>query len=200
MFGKWMFSRPGRNYGTQSGSWSLGPVEFPHHSYPIVFADISGDSPIPEKALYLNYCRHLGVRSKFLPESSGTCLFSAQNNSHAKEIFWGGTFCSPTFCLLEYRICKPTLGSILPCFCLILYHIKAPAKKNLKKCVCVCVCVCVCSISLYAVVCIYIHTHTYTYTYSNVYVCMCMKDIAVHLKLTQQCKSTTLQEKERQKK
>ena len=47
-------------------------------------------------------------------------------------------------------------------------------EKNLKKNMCVCVCVCVC-----------VYTHTYIYKKPN--------HFAVHLKLTQYCKSTIVQ-------
>ena len=54
MFGKQTFASPHRDNGTQNGLWSLGPAEFPRHTWPVFFADISGDGSILEQALYLN--------------------------------------------------------------------------------------------------------------------------------------------------
>ena len=53
-------------------------------------------APFLEQVLYLHALdSRWGGRSKFLPESFGLWLFSAWNNLHAEELFWGGKFCSP---------------------------------------------------------------------------------------------------------
>ena len=43
---KQMFAEPGRDNGAQSGLWSPGPAQFPHHTPSTFFTDVSGDSSI----------------------------------------------------------------------------------------------------------------------------------------------------------
>ena len=94
MFGKQVFAGPGRNI-----EWTL--VSRLCWVSPATLSSCSLHVPLvvalfQEETLCLKFFRKLGGKSKFLPESFGPPLFSAQDNAHAQERFWGTEFCCPT--------------------------------------------------------------------------------------------------------
>lgn len=100
MFGKQIFVGPCSNDGGQRGilgAFARFPTiyipSFPLSTYLVIF---DGNSLL-ETSHLSTFFRQLLGSSKFLPESFGSWLFSAWNNLHTKETFWGGRFCSPPF-------------------------------------------------------------------------------------------------------
>lgn len=72
IFGKEMLARPCRDNGTQNGLQS--PRIFLPHTWPVFFADVSGDYSLPMIGPLSKVLRQLGVRSKFLSEFFWPCF------------------------------------------------------------------------------------------------------------------------------
>lgn len=84
-------------------------------THPVHTIVIYGESSLPETGPLSTFFRQLGGRSKVLPESFGLWFFSAQNNLHAKETFWGEKFCSSVVPLLKLQFHSPEV-KLIDCF------------------------------------------------------------------------------------
>ena len=102
-----------RDNGTQ-GNFNkhtlLSSSLFTHLTTPVV---ICNDSSLLERGPLSIIFRYLWRRSNILPESLGPCLFSDQNNPHAKEIFGVSKLCSPTVdCTCISHECNSIMGRL----------------------------------------------------------------------------------------
>lgn len=89
---KCLFARTGEDKGIQKGILTNKLKDSSLSTY-IVHATNHSDSSLPGTSSGSTAVRQLGGVNISSRVFFGAWLFLAQNNSHSKEIFWGGKFC-----------------------------------------------------------------------------------------------------------